>query len=205
MTRLPAPLPILQGERCLLRALVPADAPALRAHADDAEVARWLFDGFPHPYPLAAAQAWCGEEANSGRFGYVWGIVVDGAVAGCIGLVPEAGWLRCNAETGYWLGRAHWRRGIASDALRQVVDWGFAALPELTRVTAHIFAGNERSQAVARKCGYVREGTLRRSAFKDGRVIDRELWAAYRPEGAARPADIDRALATTAANLMERT
>jgi ribosomal-protein-alanine N-acetyltransferase len=198
------PLPILQGERCLLRALVPGDAASLRRHADDSEVARMLFDGFPHPYTLAAAEAWCGHEANSGRFGHAWGIVVDGAVVGCAGLVPDTGWLRCNAEAGYWIGRAHWRRGIASDALRQVVDWGFAALPGLTRITAHIFARNEGSQAVARKCGFVREGVLRQSAIKDGQVIDRVLWAAYRPEGAARPADIGRALAMTAAGAMER-
>ncbi len=198
------PLPILQGERCLLRALVPGDAPSLRRHADDPEVARNLFEGFPSPYPLAAAEAWCGHEANSGRFGYVWGIVVDGAVVGCAGLVPATGWMRCNAEAGYWIGREFWRRGIASDALRQVVDWAFAAQPELTRITAHIFAANDGSQAVARKCGLVREGVLRRSAIKDGQVIDRVLWAAYRPAGEARPADIDRALAMTAATAMER-
>ena len=198
------PLPILQGERCLLRALVPGDAESLRRHADDPTVARNLFDGFPHPYPLAAAEAWCGQEANSGRFGYVWGIVVDGAAIGCVGLVPASGWMRCNAETGYWIGQPYRRRGITSDALRQVVDWGFAALPGLTRMTAHIFAGNEASQAVARKCGYVREGVLRQSAIKDGNVIDRVLWATYRPSGGARPANIDLALATSAANAMER-
>ena len=119
--------------------------------------------------------------------------------------MPGIGWLRCNAETGYWIGREYWRRGIASDALRQVVDWGFAALPELTRVTAHIFASNGGSQAVARKCGYVREGVMPRSAIKDGRVIDRVMWATYRPEVARRDADIDAALAATAATAMERT
>jgi len=201
------PLPVLAGERCLLRALAPADAPALRRHADDPEVAANLFDGFPHPYPLEAAEAWCGHEANSGAFGYVWGIVVNGEageLAGCIGLVPAVGWLRCNAEVGYWIGRAHWRRGIASDALRQVVDWAFAALPELTRITAHAFARNEGSQAVARKCGFAREALMPRSAIKDGRPVDRALWAAYRPETARRDADIGAALAATAASAMER-
>jgi RimJ/RimL family protein N-acetyltransferase len=147
------------------------------------------------------AQAWCGHEANSGDFGYVWGIVPDAApavVIGCIGLAPDRGWLRCNAEVGYWLGEAWWGRGLASDALRQVVDWAFAALPELTRITAHVFAANEASQAVARKCGFVREGVLRHSAIKDDHVIDRTLWAAYRPEGGARPADIGAALAAAA-------
>jgi len=199
------PLPILQGQRCLLRAYVAQDAPSIRRHADDAGVAANLFDGFPHPYPMAAAEAWCGHEANSGRFGYVWAIEVDGQAIGSIGLVPDTGWLRCNAETGYWIGREYWRRGIASDALRQVVDWGFAALPELTRVTAHIFASNEGSQAVARKCGYVRESLMPRSAIKDGRVIDRVVWATYRTEVARRDADIGAVLAATATDAMERT
>jgi RimJ/RimL family protein N-acetyltransferase len=200
-----APLPVLQGERCLLRALVPQDALALVAHADNPAVARNLFDGFPQPYDLAAATAWASHEANSGAFGRVWAIVVDGGLIGCIGLKQERGWLRCNAEVGYWIGEPFWRRGIASDALRQVTDWAFAALPELTRLYAPVFSWNEGSQAVARKCGYVREGLLKQSALKDGRVIDRVLWAAYRTEIARRDADIGAALAATAASAMERT
>ena len=198
------PLPLLQGERCLLRALVPEDAPALVAHANDPAVARNMFDAFPQPYDLAAANAWAGRDANSGEFGWVWAIVVDGGVIGCIGLLPAKGWLRCNAEIGYWIGQAHWRRGIASDALCQVTDWAFAAVPEITRVHAGIFAWNEGSQAVARKCGYVREGLLKQSAIKDGEVIDRVVWATYRTEIARRDADIGAALAATAATAMER-
>jgi len=204
MTRLPVPLPILQGERCLLRALLPQDAPALVAHADDPAVARGLFDGFPQPYTMAAATAWATHEAPSGDFGWVWAIVVDGALVGCIGLRPEAGWLRCNAEIGYWIGQAHWRRGIVSDAVCQVADWAFAAVPEITRIHAPIFAHNEGSQAVVRKCGFVRESLQPQSAIKDGRVIDRVVWATYRTEIARRDADIGAALAATAASAMER-
>jgi ribosomal-protein-alanine N-acetyltransferase len=200
----PPPLPVLQGERCLLRALVPGDAPALVAHADNPAVARWLFDGFPQPYDLAAATAWSTHEANSGAFGRVWAIVVDGGLIGCIGLRQEPGWLRCNAEIGYWIGESYWRRGITSDAVRQVTDWAFAAVAEITRIHAPIFAGNEGSQAVARHCGYVREGVLRQSAIKNGAVIDRVVWVSYRAQAARRAANIDAALAITAANAMER-
>jgi ribosomal-protein-alanine N-acetyltransferase len=192
------PLPLLLGERCLLRALCPGDAASLQRHANDPAVARGLFDGFPHPYAMVHAKAWCEREANSGDFGYHWGIVPDAgpaAAVGCIGLRPETGWLRCNAEIGYWVGESWRGRGLASDAVRQVVDWAFAALPELTRVTAHVFAGNEASQGVMRRCGFVREGVLPRSAIKDGRVIDRVLWATYRPEGGPRLADIGAAIA----------
>lgn len=175
----------LSGRRCLLRALVPADAPSLRAHADDEAVWRTLFDGFPRPYTLADAQAWCGD-SRPALFGHVWGIEVDGKIAGCVGVRPDAGWLRCNGEVGYWVGQAHWRRGIASDALALVTAWAWAHLPEVTRLYAPIFASNEASQAVARRCGYVKEGDLPRSAIKAGRVIDRVLYAAYRPSSSLR-------------------
>jgi RimJ/RimL family protein N-acetyltransferase len=204
MTPARALLPILQGERCLLRALVPADAPALVTHANDPAVARNLFDAFPQPYTMDAAMAWATHESHSGAFGWVWGIAVDGGVVGCIGLRPQDGWMRCNAEIGYWIGQGHWRRGLASDAVRQVTDWAFAAVPEITRIHASIFAWNEGSQAVVRKCGYVREGELRQSAIKDGQVIDRVLWATYRTAFARRDADIGAALAATAADAMER-
>ena len=198
------PLPILQGERCLLRPVVPGDAPALLRHADNPNVSRNLFEGFPSPYRAEHAQAWCEREANSGAFGRIWAIVVDGGLIGCIGLRQEPGWLRCNAEIGYWIGESYWRRGITSDAVRQVTDWAFAAVAEITRIHAPIFAGNEGSQAVARHCGYVREGVLRQSAIKNGAVIDRVVWASYRAQAVRRAANIDAALAITAANAMER-
>jgi RimJ/RimL family protein N-acetyltransferase len=171
-----ASIETLSGRRCLLRALVPADAPSLRAHADDEAVWRTLFDGFPRPYTLADAQTWCGD-SRPALFGLVWGIEVDGEIAG---------WLRCNAEVGYWVGQAHWRRGVASDALALVTAGAWARLPEVTRLYAPIFASNEASQAVARKCGYAKEGDLPRSAIKAGRVIDRVLYATYRPSSSLR-------------------
>jgi RimJ/RimL family protein N-acetyltransferase len=198
------PLPILQGERCLLRALVPDDAAALVLHGNNPAVARNMFDGFPQPYELAAATAWATHEANSGEFGRVWAVVVDGGLVGCIGIKQQDGWLRCNAEIGYWIGESYWRQGIAGDAVRQVTDWAFAAIPELTRLHADIFASNDGSQAVARHCGYVREGVLKQSAIKDGVVIDRVVWASYRTPTERRDAAIDTALAITAANAMER-
>ena len=199
-------VPTLVGERCLLRALVPTDAESLRHHADDEAVWRNLFDGFPHPYTLAAAQEWCGPDRDP-LFGVVWGIEVDEApklaavplrgpprgraglgsgpapgahVVGCIGLRPDHAGLRCNAEVGYWLGQAYWRRGIASEALDLVTHWAWAMQPELTRLYAPIFAWNEGSMAVARNAGYAVEAHLPRSAIKAGVVIDRVQYACYR-------------------------
>ena len=39
----------------------------------------------------------------------------------------------------------------------------------------------EGSQAVLRKCGYVREAWLRKSVWKDGQLIDSAMYAKLRP------------------------
>ena len=181
-------VPTLQGARCTLRALRPEDAPSLARHADNEAVWRNLFEGFPQPYTLADAQAWCDAARRPAAVGFIWGIEVareagrgaGGEVVGCIGLRPDAGWLRCNAELGYWLGEAHWRRGIMSEAAALVTAWAWVTQPEITRIYAPIFAWNEGSQRVAMKAGYTLEAHLPQSAIKAGRVIDRVQYAAYR-------------------------
>ncbi len=179
-------VPTLRGQRCVLRALTLADAPSLQRHADDPAVAFNLFDAFPQPYTLADAEAWCGEMAHAPRFGHVWGIVPEGdGVAGCVSVLPERGLWACSAVVGYWIGQAHWRRGIVGEALRLVTDWAWANLPQTTRLYAPIYARNAGSQGVARKAGYTLEGRLPRSVWKNGEAIDAVLFGCYRPVGEA--------------------
>ncbi|MED5622463.1 GNAT family N-acetyltransferase [Ideonella sp. BN130291] len=171
-------VPTLAGQRCTLRELNAGDAPSLARHADDEAVWRNLFDGFPRPYTMADAVGWCAGGWRDA--GHVWGIAVQDEVIGCVGIRPDNGWLRCNAEAGWWIGQAFWRRGITSEAVALASAWALGALPELTRLYAPVFSWNEGSTAVARRCGYVQEGVMRRSAIKAGQVIDRALFARYR-------------------------
>lgn len=173
-------LPILNADGICLRKLVKEDAPSLQRHADNALVHRNMFDGFPHPYTFNDALAWCTEEAHATPMGYVWGIEYEGQVIGCIGLVPESGWLRCNAEIGYWIGQAYWGRGVTSKALTLVMSWAENALSEVSRFYAPIFSWNEGSQGVVRKNGFHQEAVLKKSAIKSGVLIDRVVWAKYR-------------------------
>lgn len=168
----------LAGERCVLRALRPYDAPALQRNADGEAVWRNLFEGFPRPCTLQDALAWCEGGWRGG--GTVWGITLRDEVVGCIGVRSDQGWLRCNAEVGYWIGQSFWRRGITSEALALATNWVLTHRDEITRLYAPIFASNEGSQAVARSCGFHLEGRMPRSAIKAGRVIDRVVYGRYR-------------------------
>ena len=185
MTQGAAPVPTLVGQRCRLRALTPADATAMARHADDPAVAHNLFEGFPQPYTLAVAQVWCADQHRLPAHGHVWAVDVDGEAIGCASVRPDSGWLACNAEVGYWIGQAHWRRGIGSELLALLTTWTWANLPAVQRLYAPIFARNAGSQGVARRAGFQLEGRMPRSRIKSGEVIDGVLWATYRPQADA--------------------
>ncbi len=181
-TGLAPEVPTLAGRRCTLRALRPADAPSIQRHADDPEVARNLFDGFPQPYTLAEAERWCGPMHRQKAFAHVFGIAVEGdEVAGCISVTPQDGPWACSALVGYWLGRAHWRRGIVGEALQLVTAWAWDAFPATTRLWMPIYARNLGSQGVARHAGYALEGRMPLAMRKDGRAIDAVMYGCTRP------------------------
>ena len=56
-----------------------------------------------------------------------------------------------------------------------MTGYGFKVL-DLTRVFAVPLASSSASIRVLEKCGYIREGTMRRSAIKEGVVIDQVLY-----------------------------
>jgi RimJ/RimL family protein N-acetyltransferase len=75
-------------------------------------------------------------------------IVADGAVAGNIGSWPDGG-LRL---LGYWIGREHWGRGVATRALAR-----FVAELSIRPLHAHVAVHNVGSIRVLEKCGFVRD------------------------------------------------
>jgi [ribosomal protein S5]-alanine N-acetyltransferase len=172
-------IPTLDTQGICLRELRANDAQDVQAYASTDEVIRYMFGGWPEPYTMLDAQRWCSGAWRDG--GYVWGLEVDGRIIGCCGLRLDSGWLACNAEIGYWIGEPYWKRGITSKAVTLITQWAWQQLPELTRIYAPIFKDNIGSQAVAKACGFVHEGEMPRSGIKRGKIIDRTLWAQYRP------------------------
>lgn len=159
----------------MLRPWREGDEPALVRHADSHAVWRGLRDRFPRPYTRADAEAWislCRDMNPQTRLA----IEVGGEAAGGITLEPGDDINRRTAEIGYWLGEALWGRGIATAAVRAMTGYGFETLG-LTRVFAVPLANNPASARVLEKCGYALEGRMRRSAVKEGVVLDQLLYA----------------------------
>ena len=82
--------------------------------------------------------------------------------------------------------KALWGKGVGSTALRLLVDYAFTVRC-LERVYAEVYTFNTRSMRMFERVGFQREGTLRQSVIKDGRVLDQFLYAFVRDDLDARP------------------
>ncbi|NUQ97472.1 MAG: GNAT family N-acetyltransferase [Streptomyces sp.] len=85
-------------------------------------------------------------------------VLVDGDVVGTAAVYGEPG----EREVTYWIDRAHWGRGIATAALRELV----AQVPERP-LYARAAADNTGSLRVLSKCGF--RVTARASGFANAR------------------------------------
>jgi len=164
---------------CQVRTYRVSDAESLATHANNRKVWLNLRDAFPHPYTLDDARAFI-HAALARTPQTHFAIAVDGQAVGGIGFRLHEDVERVSAEIGYWLGEPFWGRGIVTEALIAVTAHAVRA-HGLTRVFAVPFAWNPASLRVLEKAGYVREGVMRRSAIKDGRVIDQILYARVVP------------------------
>jgi RimJ/RimL family protein N-acetyltransferase len=165
----------------VVREWTEGDAAELVAQANDRRVSDHLRDAFPHPYGPEDARrflALARERVPPSLFA----IVADGRIAGGIGYVRYGDVERAGAEVGYWLGVSHWGRGLATAALQALTDHAFGAHADLRRLWAVPFATNPASARVLEKAGFTREGTLRQSAVKHGRVLDQWIYALVRDE-----------------------
>jgi RimJ/RimL family protein N-acetyltransferase len=158
------------------------DAVALSQLADDREVSRYLRDRFPHPYTLEDAREWIARaraETASPRLTFA----ISGAATtmlGGIGLDRQGDVYRHSAELGYWLGRPHWGRGVATAAVVAICRYGFERVG-LERVHACVFEPNTASCRVLEKAGFRLEGRRRKAVRKDDELYD-ELMYGLLPE-----------------------
>jgi len=108
-----------------------------------------------------------------------WAIDLSGQAVGGVGIERGEGVHAKSARFGYWLGRSYWGRGIMTAAVHCTVEYVFAHF-DVMRLEASVFEWNPASMRLLEKCGFVQEGVLRRSVFKDGQLIDSVLYARVR-------------------------
>lgn len=144
------------------------DESSLAKHANNINIWNNVRDYFPHPYTIKHAFEWVNmvkDDPNN------FAITVNNDAIGGVALVVQQDIYRKNAEIGYWLGEDYWGQGIMTEAVRQVVDYGFQNL-DINRIYAGIFEYNVASTKVLIKAGFQHEATLKKSVYKNGLFWD---------------------------------
>ena len=98
------------------------------------------------------------------------------ALAGYVELTQIVHGAFCSAYLAYYAFAGHERQGLMKDGLQSVVRLAFSKLG-LRRLEANMQPGNTASAALARACGFTREGYSPRYLKIRGRWRDHERWA----------------------------
>ena len=143
----------LSTTRLLLRSWRVEDAPALYALASDPKVGAAA--GWP-PHRSEAESLEVIRTVFAAPETYAVVLRADGRPVGCVGLLDAAhshfpiG--ASDAEVGYWLGVPFWGKGLATEASRELIRYGFVELG-LSAIWACYYEGNERSRRVMERLG----------------------------------------------------
>jgi len=125
---------------------------------------RWIFDG---------------QRADP-RTDYRFAAELDNQLIGiarvCIDWAPTR-----KGSIGYAFAKAHWGKGIGTEAARLVTDFGFKQL-NLHRIEATIEPDNLRSQRVSEKLGMTYEGRMRDNFLVGEEWRDALLYAVLEDE-----------------------
>lgn len=140
--------------------------------ADNKKIADNLRDVFPHPYTPEDARQFIEFCMNTPETRQVnRAIFLNERIVGGIGLTFGEDVYAKSAEIGYWLTEEFWGRGIATEAVRMTCRAAFEQYG-LARVYAAVYSYNKSSCRVLEKCGFLMEGVLRKSVFKNGQLFD---------------------------------
>jgi RimJ/RimL family protein N-acetyltransferase len=160
-------------DRLLLRPGWAEDAPALAAGIADEQIVRNLATA-PWPYGLKEAEAFLASPRDPALPTFLLFARTSGdpeLVGSCgLGRRPSGA-----VELGYWIARAHWGKGYATEASRQLLE--IARTLGLARLEASHFVDNPASGRVLEKLGFVPTGLTapRMSCARGAEAISRIL------------------------------
>ncbi|CAN5303769.1 GNAT family N-acetyltransferase [soil metagenome] len=80
------------------------------------------------------------------------------------------------AEIGYMLHPAHWNKGLMSEAISSVIDFGFKQMG-LHSIEARINPENMQSGNILKKHAFIKEGYFKESYFYNDAFYDSEIYS----------------------------
>lgn len=151
----------LETGRLALRSWCAADVAPFLAMGNDPRVMEFLGPPMDRAAVEAALTRQAAFEEDYGHCFWALERLADGAFLGFCGLKPgpEGTPLHGRVEIGWRLAHHAWGQGLAREAARAVLDWGFAQLP-VDAIWAMTVPGNVRSWGLMERLGMQRRPEL---------------------------------------------
>lgn len=171
------PFPNLETDRLILRRLSAEDVLEIFALRSNKEVMKYI------PRPLvktmddAMAHIAMIDEKIENNEGINWVITLkdNPKLIGIIGhyrMKPE----HFRAEIGYMLLPEYHGQGIISEAIKEVVNYGFEVM-KLHSIEAIIHPENHASEKVLQKNGFVKEAHFKENEYYEGKFLDTVVYS----------------------------
>jgi RimJ/RimL family protein N-acetyltransferase len=159
----------LETQRLFLRWPKASDVAALVVEASDQRVAE-PHAVIPHPYRAEDGLKFIADARaqNADGRGIYLAIATRRAPERLIGVVSLRVRSTGEVSLGYWLGHAHWGKGLATEAAQAILDAAFL-YADLGTIIAEVRVTNERSRHVLERSGfqYTGGGMSFRPAWND--------------------------------------
>lgn len=171
----------METERLLLRRFKSDDASKVAVICNTDEVYKGTL-ALPHPYTEESAICWISHhDENFEKNLYYDYAITDkytGELYGCIGIGVD---LNSNmGEIGYWVDPNHWNKGIATEAAKAIIKYGFE-VKKFHKINARFFTYNPASGRVMEKAGMQKEGLQKKHVWKLDRYEDIILYGIVNP------------------------
>lgn len=169
--------PTLQTERLILRAHTNADAKALFALRSDEKVMHYINRENPKNLEETEARIKLMQDGFDNKTSIAWAIAFKENPSNMIG---EIGYYRTDlanyrAEIGYMLHLDFWRKGLISEAIKKVINFGFQEM-KLHSISANINPANDASRQILLKHGFEKEAYFKEDYYFRGKFLDSEIY-----------------------------
>jgi RimJ/RimL family protein N-acetyltransferase len=174
-------LPEINTKRLILTELKADDIKDIVNYASNKKISDSTLN-LPHPYSEKDAIYWINLAHQGLKSGtnYIFAIRLkeDSKFIGGIGLGVQKRFNR--AEIGYWIAEPFWGKGIATEATKAIIEFGFKDLG-LNKLTSSHLSKNPASGKVMQKSGMIKEGELKKHILKDEIYHDLVVYGITKP------------------------
>ena len=173
-----------QGKLVNLRALEQSDLNDTQRFVNDYETMRGAMSGMLYPSSREDEARWAAGQSSftHGEYQFAIETLSSGILIGRCGFI-KIDWKNRLGELAILIGEKSFRgKGYGTDALQVLTHFGFSEL-NLRKLKVSVMDFNLSALRAYEKCGFVREGVLKKEIYREGAYHDVIQMALFKESG----------------------